>query len=454
MKLFGFDINVQRREAVTGVPSSTTDGLNDKGSQQQKTEGANYPDRTVYVNSPQLALTVSTFHRGVELRVRTMGLMPLQYQTLDQAGGNFVTNMRGLGKRMNYALQLEPNPLMTGAQLQELVTANQIIFGNGFVYIERDEFDFPYRFWSVIYGTYNKVTGLYNLSYLSDWGYVEKVNVPRMDVIHIPNTYRDSSGVWGIPTLRYMITQLSFIKTQEAQTLDTAAKGGRVKGFISEEKPSGPSGSFAAGMYNKKTSDDYAKSLQDKLYAGQDIVALRGLEKWQGISLTSQEMQALEHLNASHDDVARFLAIPRPLLMLDTNSHYNDYQNATMEFLNRTIMPEKNFREQEWTRKLIGFEGYGFKQIHICERPLLAMDPERQAKVDLLHIQTGVKTVNELRKEHDQPTVEKGDIVYMTTNVAELGSAKLSGADSKTLEPGNYTVPAPEPKPDEEGAEK
>ena len=452
MRFFGFDINVQRREA--GVPSSTIEGMTIKDGKAvpdtQKAEGANYPDRTVYVNSPQLALTVSTFHRGVELRVRTMGLMPLQYQTLDQAGGNFVTNMRGYGKRLNYTLQLEPNPLMTGAQLQELVTANQIIFGNGYVYIERDEFGFPYRFWSVIYGTYNKVTGLYNLSYLSDWGYVDKINVPRTDVIHIPNTYRDSSGVVGIPTLRYMIQQLSFIKTQEAQTLDTAAKGGRVKGFISEQRPADGPGLIAYGSYNKETMDDYAKSLQDKLYAGQDIVALRGLEKWQGVSLTSQEMQALEHVNATHDDVARFLAIPRPLLMLDTNSHYNDYQNATMEFLNRTIMPEKNFREQEWTRKLVGFEGYGYKQIHICERPLLAMDPERQAKVDLLHIQTGVKTVNELRKEHDQPTVPNGDIVYMTTNVAELGSAKLSGADGKTLEPGNYTVPAPAPKEDEE----
>ncbi len=124
MRLFGFDINVQRREA--GVPSSTIEGMTIKDGKavpdKPKAEGANYPDRTVYVNSPQLALTVSTFHRGVELRVRTMGLMPLQYQTLDQAGGNFVTNMRGYGKRLNYALQLEPNPLMTGAQLQELVT--------------------------------------------------------------------------------------------------------------------------------------------------------------------------------------------------------------------------------------------------------------------------------------------------------------------------------------------
>ena len=169
-------------------------------------------------------------------------------------------------------------------------------------------------------------------------------------------------------------------------------------------------------------------------------------------------MQALENVLKSDDDCARFLGTPRPLLMLDTNSHYNDYQNATMEYHTRTILPEKNAREMEIARKLCELLpnqfAFGYNRIHICERPLMAMDPERQAKVDLLHIQTGVKTVNEVRKEHDQPTVPNGDIVYMTTNVAELGSAKLSGADGKTLEPGNYTVPAPEPKPQEQNDEK
>ena len=453
MRFFGFDINVQRREA--GVPSSTIEGMTIKDGKAvpdtQKAEGANYPDRTIYVRDPQTALSVGTVYRAIELRARTMGLMPVQYMKKDVAGGNFVEDMRGVGRRINYLLQMRPNPLMTAAQLWELVTVNQLTFGNGFVYIERDELDFPIALWSVSYGSYNIVTGRYNLTYLSDHGYVEKVNVPREDVIHIPNTYRMQGGVWGIPTLHYMIQTLSYIKTQQAQTLDTAAKGGRVKGFISEQRPADGPGLIAYGSYSKDTMDDYAKSLQDKIYGGQDVIAIRGLEKWQPISLTQQEMQALESVSASNDDVARFFATPRPLLMLDTNSHYNDYSNATMEYHTRTILPEKNFRELEIGSKLLSFSDYGFKKIHICERPLMTMDPERQAKVDLLHIQTGVKTVNEVRKDHDQPTVPNGDIVYMTTNVAELGSAKLSGADGKTLEPGNYTVPANKPQEEEEG---
>ena len=436
----------KQREAAPGVPTST----NEPNEGAQGGVGASYPDRMVYVRDPNTALTIGTVYRAMELRAKTMGLMPVQYQEKDFAGGNYVTKMTGAGKRLNYLLQQQPNPLMTGAQLWELVTLNQLAFGNGFVYIERDEFDFPVALWSVSYGSYNLATGRYNLTYLTDYGYVNKVNVPREDVIHIPNTYREPNGVWGVPTLHFMIETMSFIKTQQQQTLETAAKGGRIKGFISEEKQSG-GGTFAMGLYAKKASDDYAQELQKKLYSGQDIVAIRGLERFQNISMTGAEMQALENVNASNDDVARFFATPRPLLMLDTNSHYNDYSNATMEYHTRTILPEKNFRELEIARKLISFKDYGVKRIHICERPLMAMDPERQAKVDQMNLQTGAKTVNEIRAEHDMPTVEKGDIVYVSTNLAELGSPKLSGQTGQVLEPGNYTVEPPKTNPDEEG---
>ena len=350
MRLFGLDINIQRREAAPCVPSSTMEGIKDgNNAQADKAAGANYAERIVYANSPQTALTVAAYYRAVELRARTMGLMPIQYQRLDTLGHNFITDMKGFGKRMNYLFGVRPNPIMTASQMSEMITTNQIAFGNGFVYMECDEMDFPLNLWVVEYGSYNLATGLYTLTYLSDAGYVTKVNVPRQYVLHFPNTYKERGGVWGISTIRYMIQTLSYIRTQQQQTLETAAKGGRVKGFISEDKQPGQLG---LGMYNKQTTDDYAKEIQGKFYGGQDIVSLRGVTKFENLSMTAQDMQALENVLQSDDDCARFLGTPRPLLMLDTNSKYNDYQNATMEYHNRTILPEKNGREVEVMRKL------------------------------------------------------------------------------------------------------
>ena len=430
----------QKREIMptpaSGVPTTSDE-------QGPKVTGGSFSERIVFARSPQMALTVSAVYRAVELRAKTIGVMPVQYQKRDAAGGNFVTDMRGLGKRINYLLQEEPNPIMTAGSMWELVTINRLLYGNGFVYIERDPMGFPMHLWLVREGGYNLVDGTYNISYLGANGYVFKVNVPREDVLHFPNTFRMQNGFWGVATLQYAIDTLSLNKTLKQQALETAAKGGRVKLLIGEEKPTSGQGTLAFGMFNKDQMNEYARELQQKMYAGQDILAIRGLDKVTNISMTSAEMQAVEQVGMTDDDTARFFGTPRPLLMLDTNSHYNDYQNATMEYHTRTILPDKSDMEKEIFRKLIGWQDYGFRRIHICEKPLLAMDPERQAKVDLLNLQTGASTVNEVRAEHDRPAVEGGDEPMASANLMTLKALIAKSNAATTLQPGNYTVEEP-----------
>ena len=423
-----------------GVPQTTDQNHQ---SNQPSVDGGSFEERIAYVRGPEQALLVAAVYRAINLRADTMSVMPVQYQKKDYEGGNFITDMRGLGKRMNYLLQEQPNPIMSACDMWKLVEINRLFYGNAFVYIERDEFGFPAQLWLVRTGGYNIATGTYSsLVFLTDHGYETLVNVPREDVLHFANTFRYQNGIWGIPTLQYAVETLSLNRTLRQQALETAAKGGRVKGFLGEDTSKTVS-PIAAGLFDKKEMDKYAEEIQNKIYRGHDIIAIRALDKFVPISMTGSDMQAFEQLGATNDDVSRFFGVPRPLLMLDTNSHYNDYQNATMEFHTRTILPQKTGNEKEMARKLIGFKDYGTRRIHICEKPLLAMDPERQAKVDQLNLQTGAKTVNEIRAEHDMPSVEKGDIVYISTNVAELGSTKLSGESSTELKPGNYTVKEP-----------
>ena len=415
----------KQREAVPapisgapGVPSSTMPtGI---------VTGASFSERISYVRGPEQALTVSAVYRAVELRAKTIGVMPVQYRKKDFEKGNFTVDMRGYGKRLNYLLQREPNPIMSAPSLWSLVTINRLMTGNGFAYIERDEFGFPKHLWLVKSGAYNLTEGNYiGVVYLSDRGYVTKVNVPSTDVLHFPNTYRRQDGVWGISTLQFAMETLSLNKTLRAQALETAGKGGSLKMLIGEQSPGGVS-PIAMGMFDKNEMDKYAQELEKKIHQGHDIIAIRGLDRTQQLNMTSAEMQALEQSNLTLDDVARYWATPRPMLMLDTNSHYTSYGDATMEYLTRTIMPDKNDMEQELERKLIGFDGFGVKDIHICEKPLMAMDPERKAKYYESMLRTGIMTVNEMRAEEDMPSVgDKGDIVYVLTNLAELGSPKL-----------------------------
>ena len=430
----------QREAPAPGVPLSTMP------PEPPKVEGGDYMERIVATRSPEAACSVSAVYRAVTLRGDTMGVMPVQYRKKDFEGGNFVQDMRGLGKRINYLLQEEANPIMTAPDLWNLVELNRTLTGNGFVYIERDEFGFPLHLWLIKECGYNINTATYaSIVFLTDKGYRTEVNVPTSNVLHFPNNFRYPNG-WGKSTLLYAFEALTLNRTLRSQALDTAAKGGRIKGIISEKQPTQGQGTLAFGLLNQDEVHKTAQEMQKKFYSGHDIVSMHGLESFQNLSMTAQDMQMLEQLGITYDDVARYWGVPRPLLMLDTNSHYNDYQNATMEFHTRTILPLKSRNEKEIARKIIlkpennPLKYYGVYDIHICEDPLMVMDPERRAKVAQLKMQAGLCTVNEARREFDMPAVEDGDVPMASANLMTLKALIAKSDASTTLKPGNYVV--------------
>jgi len=460
MELFGsnfFGFGRKERESLqpidqakAGVPVSTDPN---HPTNKQEVKGGDYQENIVYARSPRVALTVSAVYRAVELRAKTIGQMQMQYQYRNKEGGNFVMDVakpRGgqvsFGTRLNYLLQVEPNPMMTAQSMWEQVTINRLMLGNGFIYIERDELGEPKYLWLAECGGYNLGTRKYTITYMSELGIVKNKIVDADDILHFPNTYRERNGFWGISTLKFAFDTLSLIKTENRYALETAAKGGRVKGFLTEEQ-TGTVSPIAMGLFDKDQGDQYAQEIQNKLYTGHDILALRGLGKFQNISLSAQDMQMMEILGMSLDDVARFYATPRPLLMMDTNSHYTTYTNATMEYLSRTIAPDGAEMEAECFRKFLSIFDYGQHRFHLCEQPLLRMDKEAQAKVDMLNLQTAAKTPNEIRAEHDMPAVEGGDEPLAAANLMTLKALIAKADASTTLEPGNYTVGEP-PKDD------
>lgn len=423
------------REKETTAPATTT-------TTKKQDIGGSFEEKIIRVRNPQVALTVSAVYRAIELRAKTEAQFAIQYQRMNGAGGNYIPDMWGHGGRLNYLLQVEPNPLSTAASLIEQVVIQRLTKGNAFIYIERDDIGDPIALWLAECGGYNELAGTYTLTYLGENGVRFKVDAPRKDVLHFANTFRRYDGFWGISTLQYAFDTLSLIKTENSQALETAAKGGRMKVFLSEQQATPGYTPISGGLYDPKQVNSYADEINEKVYQ-QDVIGIRALDKVTPYSMTAQDMQMVEMLNMSQDDVARFFGTPRPMLMLDTNSHYTTYTNATLEYLQRTVQPDIIEMEQEFNRKLLYREDYGKRRIHLCEQPLLRLDKEAQAKVDKMQLETGAATVNEIRQQYDRPAVANGDIVYVSTNLAELGSEKLRSGSSTP-------APSTEPKPKEE----
>lgn len=415
-------------------------------SNQPASGTGSFEERIISVRSPQAALTISAVYRAVGLIARTEAQFQTQYQRLSREGGNFIPatgnpNVKYIsnGQRLNYLLQVRPNPMMTASAFFQGLVISKLQNGNGIAYIDRDENGELEALWLCTGAQYNELTGNYMLQYYTRKGIVQRVDVPAEDVIHIPNTYKYDNG-WGIPTIRFALDTLSLIKTEANQALETAAKGGRVKLIIGEEKPAAGQGTLAFGMLNKEQIESYAKELNAKMYQ-QDVVGIRGLSALHNISMSAQDQQMVEILGMGINDVCRFYGCQRPLLMEDTNSHYSTYQNARMEFLQWTIQPDITEIEQELNSKLLSEYDFGQRRYHMCEQPIMRLDKETQARVDQIMLGTGAATINEIRQQYDRPSVENGDEPMASANLMTLKALIAKSEGTTELKPGNYSVP-------------
>ena len=61
----------------------------------------------------------------------------------------------------------------------------------------------------------------------------------------------------------------------------------------------------------------------------------------------------------------------------------------------------------------------------------MKMNEQSRADVNLKKLQTGTASVNELRRAENLPKIENGDAYYISTNLAEVGSDKLSANNIK-----------------------
>lgn len=410
----------RRREV--DVPRTTNPA---DASNQPPVSGGNW-EANIVRPSGRSSLLIPTWTRCVTLIMQTMGQMVTQYQRINAGGGNFIEDRYGKNGYLNYLLQVRPNPMMTASQMQEQIEYRKIYYGNAYVYIEREADGYPRYLWLCTGGGYNPLTNTYSLVYNSDRGPRVKVDAEAKDVLHYKNVFMTDDMYMGIPTIDYAFKTLSIAATGDEQALQDLAKGGKMKLIIGEEKPSQGPGTLAYGLFDKKEMDKYADEIQRRL-TGNDVVALRGMDKMQIISQTAQQLQLLETRGYSDEALCRLMGVPKIIAIVgDGGGNYRMPEHATQEFLLRTIQPRIREHEDELNSKLLSPADFGKRRIHVCELALKRLDAKGQAEIDKLHLDAGW-SVNEIRSSYDLPSIPEGDAHYVSTNLAEVGSEKLRG---------------------------
>ena len=408
-------------QAVPGVPSTTDP--NDPSNQQPK--GANWEANVVRPYGKQ-SLLLPTWNRCVTIIMETMGQTLVQYQRINTEGGNFVEDRWGPNRKLNYLLQVRPNPLMTASQMQEQIEYRKIYYGNAYVYIERDEYDDYKALWLCTGGGYDPLNNTYSLVYNSDRGPRIRIQTPARNVLHYKNVFLTDDMYFGIPTIDYAFKTLTIAATGDEQALQDMAKGGKHKILLKEEK------STPMGTRGRNSPEELRKTAKkfEGDWQSNDVVLLDNVVDPTIISQTAQQLQLLESRGYSDEAICRLMGVPMIMAIVGTSGgNYRMPEHATQEFLLRNIQPRIRKNEDELNSKLLTEEDFGKRRIHICELPLKRLDAKGQAEIDKLHLECGWSP-NQILTQYDLPAIPEGDKHYISTNLAEVGSAKLSEPSS------------------------
>ena len=412
MNLFGFKIS---REAVN-TPV--------QGGAGTPIAAANYHENVVSVNSPSKALKVAAVYRAVNLISNGIGILPMHFKRWNAPRGIYVTDYTTIaGNRINYLLSVKPNSRMTAYQFWKNTVSQILLGGNAFIVPRFNIYGEPEEFilctpGTVIYDVFtNKYTVFDEFNGINESLYADQI-------IHLKNISLD--GYFGMSTIAFAANVLGIAATGDQETLKRFATGGRFKGLISNN-----STVQGFGKYQDKELEKSANTLQEKLYI-QDITALQGDVKYTPMSMSSADMQFLDSRKFTIREIARFFNVPATKLMDDSNTVYGTAEANNLAFYGEALQPIIADIEEEFRAKLVGLTQYQNYKYVFDLSSLFALDRKSQAEWNKSRLETGVASVNDLRREMDTPPVDKGgDDVYVTANIVPLGSDKLWGTTKK-----------------------
>lgn len=443
MNLFNSFFN--RREAANPAACTT--------EQTQRTaQSASFGAQAVQVNSPTAALQVSAWYRASEVLANTMSMLVMEYQKKnDRAhGGNYSIDNDarggGQGQYLNYLLQVRPNPTMDATQFWKQMTLRRFYDGNAVAYIERDTMDNIAALWVCTSASLIRDTeGMkYNLTYNTPGGQRNLIT-DATEVIHWRNTFSNDCGLTGIGTLKYAAQTLSLAATNDKQARENAAKGGKQKLLLRED-----TSSVTAGLkkLNKEQKTKQRDDLQEAINNNQDVLLMSGLMDVNVISQDAAQMQLLEARKFDVPQVARFTGVPPSMLMDNTNNTYKAPEQATQDFLLRTISPMARSLETEFNAKLLGPEGYLKHRFHFNEELMMQLDPKGRADLYKVMLEIGALCSNEIRAKYDLPAIEGGDRHFISTNLQAVDAPAVAAPQQQP-----QGQPTPQAKQGEEEGE-
>ncbi len=357
------------------------------------------------------AMAVAAVYRCVTLLSESVAGLRLQY--MSRKDGRYQEDTASV---FHYLLTVQPQPEMSAADFWTMAVRMMLLEGNAYIYpryVLGELTDLvlcrPYTV------THDPLNSLYHISdaYNGVFG-----TFGEKDIVHL--YLHSSDGRRGESILTHARRAADIAEAGDCETENRFTNGGSVRGIISNDKTT-----TGFGEYQDKELEKTAESVDSRFSRGERIVSLPGQVDFKQISLSSTDMQFLESRKFTVREICRFFGVHPSFVFDDSNSNYKSAEMANVAFLSNTLDPILKRIECELTRKLIPRAMCCQRKFLFDRRGVYSMDLRSLADYQKKTIESGIYTVNDWRRMENQPAVDGGDTVYLSTNLAALGSDKL-----------------------------
>ncbi len=182
----------------------------------------------------------------------------------------------------------------------------------------------------------------------------------------------------------------------------------------------------------EKARDEFERVMAGSDNAYRLVVADQKWTKFENISMKANDMQFLEGIQATDQDIANFFGLPLYKLNQGKQS-YQSNEQQNLDYLNTTLDPYLVQWEQAAALSWLSTGEQGITYFRFNRDVILRTDAKSRAEVLVKKIQSGLLSPNEGRQIEDQSSYPDGDSYYMPSNIQKIGGKQ----NAKPEQPGS-----------------
>lgn len=362
----------------------------------------NYGYGSSYSNSN--ALTLSAVYRAVNLISDAIASLQMKVYNVDVDG----YKSEAVDNSLYNILGIEPNPNMSRYNFFRLIIQSLLLRGNAYIKINRDS---NFNILSLEFINPDAVNiyvlnGELKFTISGVKGYIN-----NSDIIHILN-FPKPDTLKGASTIEYAYSTLSLSKYSEDHATSWFENGSNIAGIFTTDATITPL---------------QEKALKDKFQNNPNGIAFLGNmpnSNFSSLAISPRDSQLLETRQFNVLEIARFFNV-NPILLFDTSkATYNNVENAQLDFLNTTLLPQIEKLENEFLRKLILPSQRSKIELRFDLSNLLRADMNSLADYYTKLVGIGVVNSNQVAKALNLPKINGtgGDKHFISTNLQDINN--------------------------------